>query len=75
MFSLLRWEHRPPLGAVSTHTQKGNIVQKKITAALVGSCAHTIAKRWALQNGLQEWEAAAIAWVAGAIVSGAVMRA
>ncbi len=55
--------------------QKGNIVPKKITAAIVGSCAHAIAKRWALQNGLQEWEAAALAWVAGAVVSAAVMRA
>jgi hypothetical protein len=60
---------------MSTHTLRGNIMPRKITAAIVGSCAHTIAKRWALQNGLQEWEAAALAWVASAAVSAVVLRA
>lgn len=49
-------------------------MSRKITAAIVGSCARAIAKRWALQNGLQEWEAAALAWLAGAAVSAAVLR-
>lgn len=50
-------------------------MSKKITAAIVGSCAHAIAKRWALQNGRQEWGAAALAWAASAVVSAAVLRA
>lgn len=50
-------------------------MSKKMTAAIAGSCAHAIAKRWALQNGLQQWEAAALAWMASAVVSAFVMRA
>lgn len=54
--------------------RKGNIVPKKITAAIAGACARSIAKRWALRNGLREGEAAALAWLAGAVASAAVMR-
>jgi hypothetical protein len=53
---------------------RGNIMSRKITAAIVGSCARPFVKRWALQSGLQEWEAAVLAWLAGAAVSAIVLR-
>ncbi|MCM2416511.1 hypothetical protein [Streptomyces sp. RKAG293] len=50
-------------------------MSKKLIAAIAGSCAHTITKREALRYGLQDWQASALAWAAGAAVSAAVMRA
>jgi len=47
---------------------------KKVIAAIAGKCAHAITKKWALEQGLTEGEASALAWVAGAIASTVVMQ-
>ncbi|MDH6113702.1 ABC-type uncharacterized transport system permease subunit [Kitasatospora sp. MAP12-15] len=43
-------------------------------AAIAGPCAHVLARRWALQSGFRPWEAAVIAWAAGAAASAVVLR-
>ncbi|MFE4514736.1 hypothetical protein ACFRMQ_11170 [Kitasatospora sp. NPDC056783] len=42
--------------------------------ALAAPCAHLLARRWALRNGLRPWEASLVAWAAGTLVSAVVVR-
>ena len=55
--------------------RKAIIMTKKTVAAIAGSCAHALARKWAQQNGLRSVEAAVLAWAVGAVVSTAILRA
>ncbi|MEU0991234.1 hypothetical protein [Streptomyces sp. NPDC005953] len=62
-------------GTESTHIRKGFNMSKKVVAAIAGWCAHRAIHQMAVRNGLQGWQVALLASIAGTAASAAVMSA
>lgn len=50
-------------------------MSKKVVAAIAGWCAHRAIHQMAVRNGLQGWQVALLASIAGTAASAAVMSA